>query len=115
MQDNSYTLSKTGVSEADVPSVTFYLTAGYRIYNYEDLNKWSPVDLGFANDLSLLSHIHNQIQEKTVLLSTESTQTGLNINRSKTNTTKTNTKTKNQTHSHPRAVKSDRWEAQKKT
>ncbi|KAK2185049.1 hypothetical protein NP493_247g03088 [Ridgeia piscesae] len=54
---------------------------------------WSQLeDLDFADDLALLSHSHQQMQEKTELLNTVSTQLGLNINRSKTRIMKANTK-----------------------
>ena len=49
-------------------------------------------DLDFADDLALLSHSHQQMQEKTELLNAVSTQIGLNINRSKTRIMKANTK-----------------------
>ncbi|KAK2165853.1 hypothetical protein NP493_1349g00001 [Ridgeia piscesae] len=53
---------------------------------------WSQLeDLDFADDLALLSHSHQQMQEKTELLNTVSTQLGLNINRSKTMIMKANT------------------------
>ena len=41
-------------------------------------------DLDFADDLALLSHSHQQMQEKIEQLNTVSTQLGLNINRNKT-------------------------------
>ena len=54
---------------------------------------WSQLeDLDLADDLALLSHSHQQMQEKTELLNTVSTQPGLNINRSKTRIMKANTK-----------------------
>ncbi|KAK2159897.1 hypothetical protein NP493_1681g00012 [Ridgeia piscesae] len=57
---------------------------------------WSQLeDLHFADDLALLSHSHQQMQEKTELLNTVSTQLGLNINRSKTRIMKANTKNNN--------------------
>ncbi|KAK2183276.1 hypothetical protein NP493_316g02064 [Ridgeia piscesae] len=58
---------------------------------------WSQLeDLDFADDLALLSHSHQQMQEKTELLNTVSTQLGLNINRSKTTRImKANTKNNN--------------------
>ena len=52
-------------------------------------------DLDFADDLALLSHSHQQMQEKTELLNTVSTQLGLNINRSKTKIMKAYTKNNN--------------------
>ena len=46
---------------------------------------WTQLDdLGFTNDLVLLSHSHSQIQDKTTLLETTSAGTGLEINRKKT-------------------------------
>ncbi|KAK2172900.1 hypothetical protein NP493_920g00000 [Ridgeia piscesae] len=57
---------------------------------------WSQLeDLYFADDLALLSHSHQQMQEKTELLNTVSTQLGLNINRRKTRIMKANTKNNN--------------------
>ena len=57
---------------------------------------WSQLeDLDFADDLALFSHSHQQMQEKTELLNTVSTQLGLNLNRSKTRITKANTKNNN--------------------
>ena len=48
-----------------------------------------------ADDLALLSHSHQQMQAKSELLNTVSTQLGLNINRSKTKIMKANTKNNN--------------------
>ena len=57
---------------------------------------WSQLeDLDLADDLALLSHSHQQMQEKTELLNTVSTQPGLNINRSRTRIMKANTKNNN--------------------
>ncbi|KAK2181583.1 hypothetical protein NP493_391g01000 [Ridgeia piscesae] len=57
---------------------------------------WSQLeDLDFADDLAFLSHSHQQMQEKTELLNTVSTQLGPNINRSKTRIMKANTKNNN--------------------
>ena len=45
---------------------------------------WTQLDdLDFADDLALLSHNHSQMQDKTTLLGTTSTGTGLKINRRK--------------------------------
>ena len=52
-------------------------------------------DLDFADDLTLLSHSHKQMQEKTEQLNTVSIQLVLNINRSKTKIMKANTKNNN--------------------
>ena len=52
-------------------------------------------DLNFADDLALLSHNHQQMQEKLELLNKVSTQLGLNINISKTKIMKANTKNNN--------------------
>ena len=47
---------------------------------------WTQLDdLDFADDLALLSHNHNQMQDKTTILATTSLGTGLRINRKKTN------------------------------
>ena len=51
--------------------------------------------LDFADDFALFSHSHQQMQEKTELLNTVSTQLGLNINRSKKKIMKSNTKNNN--------------------
>ena len=48
-------------------------------------------NLDFADDLSLLSHNHSQMQDKTTLLETTSAGTGLKINRKKTELMKMNT------------------------
>ena len=48
-------------------------------------------DLDFADDLALLSHNHNQMQDKTTRLETLSAQTGLKINQKKTELMKINT------------------------
>ena len=58
---------------------------------------WSELDdLDVADDLALLSHSHEQMQEKTDLLNLVSAQTGLNINMNKTKIMKANnTKSKN--------------------
>ena len=56
---------------------------------------WSQLDdMDFADDLALLSHSHEQMQEKTDLLNLVSAQTGLNINMNKTKIMKANTKSK---------------------
>ena len=45
---------------------------------------WTQLDdLDFADDLALLSHNHNQIQDKTTLLETTSARAGLKINKKK--------------------------------
>ncbi|KAI0216279.1 hypothetical protein LSAT2_031691, partial [Lamellibrachia satsuma] len=41
-------------------------------------------DLDFADDLALLSHSHQQMQDKTTELATVSLQVGLNIHKGKT-------------------------------
>ena len=48
-------------------------------------------DLDFADDLALLSHNHNQMQDKTTRLETISARTGLKINTKKTELMKINT------------------------
>ena len=48
-------------------------------------------DLDFADDLALLSHNHNQMQNKTTLLASISAETGLKINKKKTELMKINT------------------------
>ena len=53
---------------------------------------WSQLDdLDFADDLALLSHNHNQMQDKTNHLSTTSAGTGLMISKKKTQLMKINT------------------------
>ena len=53
---------------------------------------WTQLDdLDFAEDLALLSHNHNQMQDKTTRLETISARTGLNINTKKTELMKINT------------------------
>ena len=47
---------------------------------------WSQLnDLDFADDLTHLSHSHEQMQEKTDLLNLVSAQTSININMNKAN------------------------------
>ena len=59
-------------------------------------NLWTQLDdLDFADDLALLSHNHNQMQDKTTKLSTTSLGTGLRINHKKTNLMRINTSTNN--------------------
>ena len=53
---------------------------------------WTQLDdLDFADDLTLLSHNHSQMQDKTTLLETTSAVTGLKINGKKTELVKINT------------------------
>ena len=53
---------------------------------------WSQLeDLDFADDIALLSHNHEQIQEKTTRLGTSSSQVGLKIHPEKTKLIKVNT------------------------
>ncbi|RXN14088.1 endonuclease-reverse transcriptase [Labeo rohita] len=57
--------------------------------------QWTPwtqlEDLDFADDLALLSHNHNQMQDKTTRPATTSARTGLVINRRETELMKINT------------------------
>ena len=48
--------------------------------------------MDFADDLALLSHSHQQIQDKTTELETTSSQVGLKIHEGKTKILKINTK-----------------------
>ena len=53
---------------------------------------WTQLDdLDFADDLALLSHSHNQMQDKTTRLENISAQVGLNIHRGKTKILRTGT------------------------
>ena len=55
---------------------------------------WSQLDdLDFADDLALLSHSHNHMQDKTTLLATTSLGAGLRINKEKTKMMRINTPT----------------------
>ena len=57
---------------------------------------WTQLDdLDFADDLALLSHNYNQMQEKTTLLAGTSLGTGLRINKKKSNVMMINTSTNN--------------------
>ena len=57
---------------------------------------WTQLDdLDFADDLALLSHNHNQMQDKTTMLAVTSLSTGLRINKKKTNLMMINTSTNN--------------------
>ena len=88
-----------------MPSITVHVPGGHRLDNENDhkkQKKWNPVDrwsqlddLDFADDLALLSHSYEQMQEKTYLLNLVSAQTGLNININKTKIMKANTNSKN--------------------
>ncbi|KAK7095931.1 hypothetical protein V1264_005285 [Littorina saxatilis] len=56
---------------------------------------WSQLDdLDFADDLTLLSHNQQQMQEKTDILTATSSQVGLNIHKDKTKILKINTTSK---------------------
>ena len=53
---------------------------------------WSQLDdLDFADDLALLSHTHQQMQEKTNSVAANSTRLGLNVHKGKTKLLKVNT------------------------
>ena len=87
-----------------MPSITVHVPGGHRLDHENDHKNrrngfqwtlWSQLDdLDFADDLALLSHSHEQMQEKTDLLNLVSTQTGLNINMM-TKIMKATTKSKN--------------------
>ena len=128
---------KTGVRQGCLLSPFMFLVAIDWIMKTTTKNRrngiqwtlWSQLDdLDFADDLALLSHSHEQMQEKTDLLNLVSAQTGLNINMNNTKIMKANTKSKNVVTVGGKpleetdcftysiwAVKSTRQEAQKKT
>ena len=74
-----------------VPSITVHVPGGHRLDRMKTTKKtdrrtgiqwtlWSQLDdLNFADDLALLSHSHEQMQEKTDLLNLVSAQTGPSI------------------------------------
>ena len=97
-------MMKTGVIQGCLLSTFLFLLAIYWIMKKNKTNRrnriqWTPwsqlEDLDFADDLALLSQRHQQMQEKTELLNTVSTQLGFNINISKTKIMKANTKNNN--------------------
>ena len=71
------------------------LPSGRRL-DYKDIHKaetkWNPVDtikaqledLDFAEDVALLSHSHQQMQEKTSELAAISSRVALNVHKGKT-------------------------------
>ena len=95
---------KTGVRSGNLLSPFLFLLAVGWIMKKTTTNRrngiqWTPwsqlEDLDFAYDLALLSHIHQQMQEKAELLNRVSTHLGLN--RSKTKIMKANIKNNNPT------------------
>ena len=85
---------KTGVRQGFLRSLFLFLLAIHWIMknvtesrrNGIELTPWSQVEnLDFEDYLALLTHSHQQTQGKTELLTTVSTQLGLDINRSKSN------------------------------
>nr|KAG5689406.1 hypothetical protein BaRGS_017924 [Batillaria attramentaria] len=88
-------------SPPGMPVVPVPLPPGHRLDHEDHHNRqengiqwtlWTQLDdLDFADDLALLSHSHNQMQDKTTCLEATSTGTGLKINRRKTELMKINT------------------------
>ena len=69
------------------------------------MDLWNQLeDLDFADDLALLSHSHQQMQEKANKVEAISSQTGLNIHRHKTKMMKINSDSKEQVTLHGRPV-----------
>ena len=108
---------KTGVRQGCLLSPFMFLVVIEWIMKMTTKNRrngiqwtlWSQLDdFDFADDMALLSHSHEQMQEKTDLLNLESAQTGLNINMNKTKIIKANTKSKNVSHSRREATGGNR-------
>ncbi|KAF0023158.1 hypothetical protein F2P81_023788 [Scophthalmus maximus] len=69
------------------------------ISNNKNGNQWSLTEhlhnLDFADDIALLSHTHQQMQDKTTRLETTAAELGLKVNGPKTKTTRINNKSMN--------------------
>ena len=94
--------ARTGVRQGCLLSPFFFLIAidwimRTAIAQARNGIQWTPWlqldDLDFADDLSLLSHTHRQMQEKTNSVKDSSGQVGLHINRGKTKVLRINTTT----------------------
>lgn len=101
MEDNSCSFQvKTGIRQDCLLSPFLFLLAIVWIMKTTTAlrgngNQWTLMtqldNLDFTNNLALLSHSQQQMQEKTRILTDTSSQVGLNINKRKTKVLKVNT------------------------